>query len=70
MREWLKKAFDVVVDEACHQVAHGAHEAGALLFNGSAFVMYPHAGKDDPNHGLPQEVKAPEPAQIEQGREM
>ena len=68
MREWLKEAVcrgaSEIGAEVCHQVAHGAHESAALLFNGSAFVMYAHAGKDDPNHGLPEQ------AQVEQGREM
>ncbi|WP_020471547.1 hypothetical protein [Zavarzinella formosa] len=44
-------------DELAPIGAHGAHEmAAALLGSGSAFVMYPHEGKEDPLHGLPQEA--------------
>lgn len=38
---------------------HGAHEMAAALFNGNAFVMYPRTrnGKEDQEHGLPQEAQ-------------
>jgi hypothetical protein len=44
--------------------AHGSHEASALLFNGSAFVMYARGHHDDPQIGKadpevqPQELQA------------
>lgn len=66
MREWLKNlAADFVHDvghEFMEQARHGAHEAAAALFNGSAFVMYPRGSRDD--------VQQPEQPQIEQEREM
>jgi hypothetical protein len=42
--------------------AHGAHEAAAMLFNGSAFVMYPRVGHEgrrveDPQPEIPPEVQ-------------
>ena len=67
MRKWLKElASDIAHDvghEFMHKMEHGAHEASAALFNGSAFVMYPRgASHDDPNkHEQPE---------IEQEREM
>ena len=33
--------------ELTHQVAAGAHELAAALFNGHAFVMYPRNGQED-----------------------
>jgi hypothetical protein len=47
------------------QVAFGAHELAAALFNGSGFVMYPRGNRDDhgkDGHG----VHGPEQGQGEQ----
>src|SRR6185437_7819592 len=45
----LGKEFD-------HQIAAGAHELAAALFNGNAFVMYPRDGKEDqPSHEQAQD---------------
>src|SRR5690349_18313406 len=33
-------------------VAHGAHESASLLFNGSAFVMYPRNANGKEDHGV------------------
>jgi hypothetical protein len=43
----LKDAPKEIWAEAKHQLAQGAHELAAALFNGNAFVMYPRGGKDD-----------------------
>ena len=70
MREWLKNEVKRVALECGRELkqmgAHGAHEASACLFNGSAFVMYPRGSHDDPQHGLPQEAQK----QQERGMEM
>ena len=68
MREWLKnlmyKAAHEMGAEIKQMGAHGSHEASALLFNGSAFVMYPRGHHDDPQIGKadpevqPQELQA------------
>ena len=42
--------------------AHGAHELAAALFTGSAFVMYPRGGTDDPA------IEAPKTPDLEQER--
>ena len=42
----LGKILGDIGHELKEQGAHGAHEAAAALFNGSAFVMYPHAGQE------------------------
>ena len=67
MREWLKnlltKAAHEMGSELRQMASHGSHESAALLFNGSAFVMYPRGTRDDPAH-------QPDPPQIEQSREM
>jgi hypothetical protein len=42
----LGNIFGDIGHELKEQLAHGAHEAAAVLFNGSAFVMYPHAGQE------------------------
>jgi hypothetical protein len=58
---WDKISSDLG-KELNQQVAHGAHELAAALFNGSAFVMYPRSsGKDD--HGNQGPEPAQEPAQ-------
>ena len=43
---WNKISSDLG-KEANHQVAAGAHEMAAALFNGNAFVMYQRQGKED-----------------------
>ena len=52
MREWLKNLVCTgaaeIGGEIRQMVAHGAHELGAAIFNGNAFVMYPRGSKDDP----------------------
>jgi hypothetical protein len=45
-----------------HFLKQGAHELGAAMFSGNAFVMYPRAGQD--LEGQPEQG-----AQPEQGRE-
>jgi hypothetical protein len=54
-----QKFFNEVGAEMSHLGKQGAHELAAALFNGSAFVMYPHAGQgvEDPKHGLPEQAK-------------
>src|SRR5262249_16168983 len=61
---WDKFSSDLV-NEVKQQVAHGAHELAAAIFNGNAFVMYPrNSGKDDV-HGPEQS-----PQQAQDGQEM
>jgi hypothetical protein len=62
-------SWDKIVGDIGHemkqQVAFGAHELAAALFNGSGFVMYPRGARDDhgkDGHG----VHGPEQAQGEQ----
>src|SRR5579871_3621595 len=44
-------SWDKIVGDVGHemtqQVAFGAHELAAALFNGSGFVMYPRGTRDD-----------------------
>ncbi len=61
----FEKILGDVGHEAKQQVAFGAHEIAAALFNGSGFVMYPRGTKDDlgkDGHG----VHGPEQGQAEQ----
>ncbi len=52
----LSKILGDIGAELKEQAAHGAHEMAAALFNGSAFVMYPHQGRhEEPQHGLPEQ---------------
>ena len=47
----LDKITSDLGQELKHQVAAGAHELAAALFNGHAFVMYQRNGKEDrPEH--------------------
>ena len=66
MREWIRNLAERFVREVGHecqeQLRHGADEAAAALFNGSAYVMYPRGSHDDAHR-----VQQP---QIEQEREM
>jgi hypothetical protein len=66
MREWLKNLANDIVRDVGHEIKeqgrHGAHEAAAALFNGSAFVMYPRGSHDG--------GQVPEQPQIEHEREM
>jgi hypothetical protein len=62
-------SWDKIVGDVGHeikqQVASGAHELAAALFNGSGFVMYPRGTRDDngkDGHG----VHGPEQGQGEQ----
>jgi hypothetical protein len=61
-------------NEASQQMAHGAHELAAALFNGSGFVMYPRqSARDDiaPEHGVHgPDIKAPETPQMDNGNDM
>jgi hypothetical protein len=41
--------------EGKQQLAAGAHELAAALFNGNAFVMYPRTGKNDPGKDDPSQ---------------
>jgi hypothetical protein len=47
---WDKIVGDIT-HEAKQQVAFGAHELAAALFNGSGFVMYPRGTRDDHGQG-------------------
>ncbi len=61
----LEKILGDVGHELKQQVAFGAHELAAALFNGSGFVMYPRGSREDPGkegHG----VHGPEQGQGEQ----
>jgi hypothetical protein len=55
-------SWDKIVGDVGHmvkqEVAAGAHELAAALFNGSAFVMYPRGTRED--HGVhgPQQAQA------------
>jgi hypothetical protein len=42
----LDKILGDIGQEFSQMVKHGAHEASAALFNGSAFVMYPRVGRE------------------------
>jgi hypothetical protein len=62
-------SLDKIVGDVSHemkqQLAFGAHELAAALFNGSGFVMYPRGARDDQGkegHG----VHGPEQGQVEQ----
>jgi hypothetical protein len=52
----LREIFSDIKAEMKDQLAHGAHELAAALFNGSPFVMYARGGRDDnePQQGLPE----------------
>jgi hypothetical protein len=55
----LQKILSDVGSEVQHMGSKGSHELAAALFHGSAFVMYPRAGKEgqsveDPQQALPQ----------------
>jgi hypothetical protein len=67
-----EKFVNDVAQTVEHKLEHGAHEAAALLYNGSAFVMYPRTGgKDDltPDHGVHgPDVQAPDTPQMEHER--
>ena len=47
----LGKIASDIGKELEHQLKFGAHEMGAAIFSGSAFVMYPKAGQED-NRGI------------------
>jgi hypothetical protein len=52
---WDKISSDLG-KELTHQIAAGAHELAAALFNGNGFVMYQRDGKDDqPSHEQTQD---------------
>jgi hypothetical protein len=61
----LRDAVPEARAELAYQVGAGAHELAAALFNGSAFVMYPRGGKEDPAQAGPE--PAPEQVQDSQG---
>lgn len=65
-------SFDAIMKdvgkELQQQAAHGAHELAAAVFNGSAFVMYPRQGKEDPQHRLGNETQAQPQQEQEQSR--
>ena len=51
----LREIFSDIKAELKDQLAHGAHELAAALFNGAPFVMYGRGGRDDtPQHGSPE----------------
>lgn len=70
----LSKILSDIGSEIRQSTAHGAHEAAAVLFNGSGFVMYPRSAgpqKEDPQQGLAEEtIKPPELQQERGGLEM
>ena len=58
----LGKILGDIGHELSEMATHGAHEAAAALFNGSAFVMYPHAGQEQAaqSPATPEASAAPE----------
>jgi hypothetical protein len=51
----LRAIFSDLKAEMTEQLAHGAHELAAALFNGSPFVMYGRGGHDqEPQNGSPE----------------
>ena len=66
----LREIFSDIKAELKDQLAHGAHELAAALFNGAPFVMYGRGGRDDaPQHASP-EVQQQEQERDRGGREM
>jgi hypothetical protein len=61
--ERLKEAPREMGAELKQMGAHGSHELAAALFNGSAFVMYPRASREnqqrveDPQQGVSPEAQ-------------
>ena len=55
----LGRVAGKVWDEMAPAVEAGAHEAASLLYRGDAFVMYPHAGKDDKGKDSVEDLKRP-----------
>lgn len=66
-KTFLGNVLSDIGQELKEQVKHGSHELSAALFNGDAFVMYPHEGKQ-PEHGLPPEATKDQEQQKEQER--
>ncbi len=74
----LKNFGQDIASELQNQLGHGAHEIGAALFNGNAFVMYGHGSSKDQEISPMQSILNPpapevsnEPAQeqsLEQNR--
>ena len=62
----LDKIFGDIGQELKHMGSQGSHELAAALFIGGAFVMYPKAGHDDPQHGLSNQPEI----ERDTGREM
>jgi hypothetical protein len=62
----LSKIFGDIGQELAHMGSQGSHELAAALFNGNAFVMYPKAGQEDPQHGLSNQADI----ERDMGREM
>ena len=65
----LEKILKDVGHELKANVAHGAHELAAALFNGSAFVMYPRGTREDGKE-QDQQVDLPQRQQERGGRSM
>jgi hypothetical protein len=55
-------SWDKIVGDVGHmvkqEVAAGAHELAAALFNGSAFVMYQRGSREDPGKDGPGQAQA------------
>jgi hypothetical protein len=64
MRPWLRELVGTAAAEIGMELrqmsAHGAHEASAALFTGSAFVMYPRGTRDDPQIGIIEHEARPQ----------
>ncbi len=56
----LRAIFSDIKAEMTEQLAHGAHELAAALFNGSAFVMYGGNGHDNEKQNGSPEVQQQE----------
>ncbi len=62
----LSKILGDIGEQLSHMGSQGSHEMAAALFNGSAFVMYPKAGHEDPQQGLSNQPEI----ERDMGREM
>ncbi|MDY3551479.1 hypothetical protein R5W24_000555 [Gemmata sp. JC717] len=67
IKGFLGNVMSDIAHEMTEQVKHGSHELSAALFNGNAFVMYPHTDKP-PEHGLPPEANKEQEQQKEMER--
>ena len=62
----LSKILSDIGKEMIHLGEQGSHEVAAALFTGSAFVMYPHGEKEDPQQGI--QIEPMKQIEMEQSR--